>query len=105
MQRQCSPQQAHTINKARQAEIMVAMHMADKYMLCLPPLEAKTLHLNLRTFTTVQQYIVAIYRHNLCSRMAPESRQRRVIAEYRDLHYDSSLNKSRSSISMLMMST
>jgi hypothetical protein len=59
----------HGKNQSHQSEIMIAVKMADKYVVDPVEICLKTHELHLRRFAAVNQEIAALYFHKLRSRM------------------------------------
>jgi hypothetical protein len=55
---------------------MIAVQVADEYIVEFTPFYAMLLHLHLCAFSAVYQYMLTIYGHYLCRRVAAEGRQR-----------------------------
>src|SRR5690606_20889835 len=67
MQRCCTAQEIHTVDQPRQSEIMIAVQMADEYILQITPFHAITLHLDLCAFAAIKHDIYSVQRNDLAT--------------------------------------
>ena len=84
-------EQAETIDKTDQPEIMIAVKMRDKNMGYFTAPDFIIDHLNLRAFAAVYKEIMPVHCHYLAGRMPVKSGYSRVISKNSDCEHAQSL--------------